>query len=279
MKKFVFTLIAALMPIAAMAAGGNETVVIKAEPIAFGKAAQNKNSTAAKTPVQKQSRMAAAVPVPLAAPAAGATLPPPPPPAVTDAKKEEAKKVVTQAEKKTVVAPAKTTVKTETKAAVKPTVKTSSMKPQTTTKVDPAPATRKAPAQVSAATSAEELKRLNKQFMLDFLRAAKGGTLGTFYRNNPQFSRSITEAQFVRKFEQYSALDDDTAAIEANDFADTTITDIKDNKRYRSCQMVEAKSRVQIQVVQDAHKYSITNKYCRVNEGFKLVSFKFGYDE
>ena len=123
------------------------------------------------------------------------------------------------------------------------------------------------------------VRGLNKKYLVDFLNAAQTKDVRPFYHANPQFAKSITEAQFVNKFGKYTDLPNDIAAIQANDFADTAIKKIDDNKRYKGCQLIEAKSNVKLQIVQDSHNYKLTNRYCLKDDNYKLVSFKLGYEE
>lgn len=125
------------------------------------------------------------------------------------------------------------------------------------------------------------LRQLNKKYLLDFVRAANAGDVASFYKANPQFAGSISQAQFVQKFGKYNneLPKGDLPSLEANDFANTTVTSIADNKRYKGCQLVEAKSEVKLQVVQDSHDYKLTNRYCFKEGDYKLVSFKLGYQE
>lgn len=264
MKKLAYILLFAAAPVVANAAGSNssDTVIIKPEPIVA-------KGVILPEPLKATTAKAAAT-----QPAAGTSMTPPPPPppapAKTEVKKTETKAAApkTAAKKVEVRKEVATSKKTEVKAA-----------PKTAAKKEAALAPAKAIEPYNAATDDPQLKELNKKHLVDFLKSAKANDVGSFYRANPQFKNSLTEDQFVKRFSQYSALDDDTAAIAANDFSATTINKVEGNKRYKSCQLIEAESKVTVQVVQDAHKYTIHNKYCKVSDGFKLVSFKFGYDQ
>lgn len=147
------------------------------------------------------------------------------------------------------------------------------------------PAAPKAPevATPQAALAPDEatVRQLNKKHLIDFVRAANAGDVTTFYNANPQFAKSISKAQFLNKFSKYNneLPKDDLPALEANDFADTQVSVITDNKRYKGCTLVEAKSSVKLQVVQDSHLYKLTNRYCQTASDYKLVSFKLGYEE
>lgn len=196
---------------------------------------------------------------PLAAPA---PIPPAPPPAP----------IVT---KPTIAAP------TVTKAVVVKPAPVAAVKVNAVAK----PAAPKAPEvatpQASLAPDEATVRQLNKKHLIDFVRAANAGDVTTFYNAQPQFAKSISRAQFVNKFGKYNneLPKGDLAALEANDFADTQVAVISDNKRYKGCTLVEAKSSVKLQVVQDSHLYKLTNRYCQTASDYKLVSFKLGYEE
>ncbi len=204
-------------------------------------------------------------PVPPAAPSAPATIKPVAAPAAQPAVKAPAQPAV---QKPNVAAPAPFKA-AQPNAVAKPNA------PQA-----PASPTTKAPAAKTAnGYDAAAVRELNKKYLLDFVRAATAGDVKPFYKANPQFAGSITEAQFVNKFGKYTELPNDIAALEASDFSATEVKTINNNKRYKGCLLIEAKSDIKLQVVQDSHHYKLTNRYCFRNEEYKLVSFKLGYEE
>ena len=142
----------------------------------------------------------------------------------------------------------------------------------------PAPAVAPNSPAMNSANEATTLGELNKQHLLSFIQAARANDVGSFYRANPQFAQSMTEQQFVSKFGKYSQLPDDIAQLRVQNFSDTKVSNIA-NKKYKGCRMVEARSHIKLQVVQDSHEYDLTNRYCHMNGDYKLVSFKLFYLE
>lgn len=130
-----------------------------------------------------------------------------------------------------------------------------------------------------AADAKEVLKASNKKLLVSFLKSSQADNFRTFYDDNLQFTQRTSYEKFAQKFADYKDLPNDIAAIEQQDFETHDVTELAGKSGYCAAKLLQAKSLMKVQVVQDAHKYTITTKFCPTSGDYKLVSFKIGYME